>query len=323
MRWKLAFEYRIPIIYTIIGALWILFSDELLLSFTSDPHQIKTLSTYKGWGFVLITGLLLYALIKRETIRRNAILHQLTEANKKAEESNNLKTAFLSNLSHYIRSPMNCILGFVELLQINDNTDENKEQFLSYINERSQHLLQTLSSIIEISKLQQGQININVEPFHLNDLLKRMIENVKLDVEQNRKEIRIMESFELKNGDDVVCNDMEKVKQVIATLLDNAFNFTEKGEIAISYSTVNDQILLQVKDSGNGILPEKQQHLFNEFMATSSYVCNVNEGAGLGLYLSTGISKLIGGKIWLEDTNQNGSTFCFLFPRKFNQTENI
>jgi signal transduction histidine kinase len=314
MNRKIPFEYRITFIYILIGALWILFSDKLVVSMTGDLNKIRELSTYKGWFFVLVTGVLLFALVRRETKRRNVIQNRLSEANKKAVEADQLKTAFLSNLSHYVRSPMNSILGFVELLQDKDASETNRDLFLSYINDRSQHLLQTLSSIIEISKLQQGHVDVFSNTFHINELLKYLIENARLDIDRNHKNIELNYAWGLASNEDLVRTDSDKVKLVIVNLLTNALNFTEKGEVFLSYKVVGELIVVSVRDSGSGISAEKQRHLFNEFMATSSYICNVNEGAGLGLYLSTGVAKLIKGKIWLEQTDNNGSVFCFSFP---------
>lgn len=314
MKKILSFEYRITILYITIGALWILFSDKLMVILTSDTHQIRLLSTYKGWFFVLITGLLFFSLIRKETKRRNAIQLQLIEANRRAMEADRLKTAFLSNLSHYIRSPMNSILGFVELLKINDETDANRELFYSYINERSHHLLQTLSSIIEVSKLQQGQVEVTYRRFSLNKLIGSLIENARLDVDRLGKAIIISCSCGLDDEQDVICSDQEKVRQIIALLIENAINFTAAGEVVIGYRLENAIIEIQVKDSGRGISPDKQQHLFNEYMANTATMFNESEGAGLGLYLATGLAKLINGTVWLEHTGENGSIFGFRFP---------
>jgi len=314
MKKILSFEYRITILYITIGALWILFSDELMVSLTSDPQQIRLLSTYKGWFYVLITGLLFFSLIRKETKRRNAIQLQLVEANRKAIEADRLKTAFLSNLSHYIRSPMNSILGFVELLKINDETDENRELFYSYINERSHHLLQTLSSIIEVSKLQQGQVEVSFKRFSLNKLIGSIIENARLDIDRLEKSIVVSCSCGLADGKDIICSDQEKVRQIVALLIDNAINFTPSGEVMIGYRLEESMVEIQVKDSGKGISTQKQQYLFNEFMANTAVMFNESEGAGLGLYLATGFAKLINGHVWLEHTDERGSIFGFRFP---------
>jgi len=138
-------------IYIIIGALWILFSDKLVVGFTKDAERIRMISTYKGWFYVLVTGIMLFYLIKKEIHRRKLLYQELLETKKEIVNSERLKTAFLSNLSHYIRSPMNSILGFVELLQNRETSPENQQMFITYINERSQHLLFYLLSFLFIT----------------------------------------------------------------------------------------------------------------------------------------------------------------------------
>ena len=128
MKNKIPFEYRITVLYILIGALWILFSDRLVLSLTRDPQEINFLSIYKGWLYVLVTGILLFLLIKKESRKRNNLYNELFLANQKALESDRLKSAFLSNLSHYVRTPMNSILGFADLLQSRNLDDEKRSR---------------------------------------------------------------------------------------------------------------------------------------------------------------------------------------------------
>jgi signal transduction histidine kinase len=312
---RIPFEYRITIIYIFIGALWILFSDQLVVSLTSDPHQIQMFSTYKGWFYVLVTGILLFILVIREIKRRKQIYNQLLEVKKRAVESDILKTAFLSNLSHYIRSPMNSILGFVELLEDKDLSPEKHQLFLSYVNERSHHLLHTLNNIVEISKIQEGLATVECNKFSLNELINSTIGSANLDLTQKNKPLSIKSNPGLADGQDEIYSDRSKIFQILLNLLTNAINFTEEGEIEIGYTCNNEKFEFFVKDTGKGVPAEKQSSLFTGFMYNSTSNYTIGEGVGLGLHLSSGLAKLLGGKLWLENTQGSGSVFCLSIPR--------
>jgi signal transduction histidine kinase len=311
---SIPFQYRITILYIFFGALWILFSDQLVIYLTSDPRLIHQLSTLKGWLFIAVTGILLYYLVRNEIRRRTIIYNELLEAKKKAEESDRLKTTFLSNLSHYIRTPMNGILGFVELLEDKDLSIENHKIFLSYINDMSQNLLQTLKSIIEISKIQEGQAKLDVEPFNINELIERIAETVRFDLSARNKSINVLTVHGFQEGDDLIISDHDKIGQVLSNLISNAVNFTDKGEIEIGSENIDGNILFWVKDTGKGIPKEKIGLLFTGFLENTSSTYTIGEGAGLGLPLSAGQVKLMGGKLWLDSTSEKGSKFCFTIP---------
>jgi len=311
---KIPFSYRITIIYVVLGVLWILFSDKLMLYITNEPHRILLLSNYKGWFYVLITGILLFFLIQKEIHRRNLLVQELLNAKKKAEESDRLKTTFLSNLSHYIRTPMNGILGFVELLEDKDTNPENHQLFLSYINERSRHLLQTLNSIIEISKIQEGQAQLVNKSLRINELLEIIVSTAMIDLAKKAKPIAIKTNYGLPDGHDVICSDKEKIYQILSNLVNNALNFTDVGEVYIEYLLDNENLVFKVKDTGKGVPEKRKDNLFSDFLYSTSTTITRGEGAGLGLPLSAGLAKLMGGKLWLESTGNAGSTFCLSIP---------
>jgi hypothetical protein len=281
----------------------------------TTPHQMQMMSTYKGWLYVLVTGILLFLLIRKEIQKRNLIYRELLNAQEKAVESDKLKTAFLTNLSHYIRTPMNGILGFVELLDDKDMTSEKHQLFLNYINENSQNLLQTLNNIIEVSKIQQGLTNLDLKKFKVNILINNMVNVAVLDLMKRRKPVVIKTSFGLPDDYDEIYSDSGMCVQILRCLLNNAVRFTVKGEIEIGYRVDGEKITFFVKDTGPGISVEKQKSLFVEFMSNYSYITSSGEGAGLGLYLSAGLAKLLDGKLWLEKTGPDGSIFCLSLHR--------
>jgi signal transduction histidine kinase len=311
MKNKIPFELRITLIYIIIGALWILFSDNLLYYLTQDPHQINNFSIFKGLLYVLITGILLFLLIKREIKKRNNLYDKLLETNKKAMEADRLKSAFLSNLSHYIRTPMNSILGFTELIQTRDLDEEKRIRFLALINEKSHHLLQTINNIIEISKIQEGQIEIENKPFSIKNMIGRLLLVYEQELVKKGNKIRLHSSILLKDTEDEIVSDYNKIYHILSSLLSNAVNFTEHGEIEVGVKSDNHSYIFFVKDTGPGISDEKQKVLFVNFMQGRADVQRASEGTGLGLFLSANLAKLLKGSLWLDYSNETGCKFCF------------
>jgi signal transduction histidine kinase len=311
---RIPFQYRITFLYILFGALWILYSDRFVVYFTNDPHRIQQLSTYKGWGFILVTGGMLFYLIRREIQRRNQVIVELRAAKEKADESDRLKTTFLSNLSHYIRTPMNSILGFIELIEDKDTSPENHHLFLSYINESSQNLLQTLSSIIELSKIQEGVVSITQRPLNLNQMIDRVAGMARVGLSEKKKEVTVATRLGLSTGDDIISTDPDKVFLIISNLVTNAVRFTGEGEIEIGYLVADGNVRFWVKDTGHGIPADKQISLFDNFLQHSEYTRKSGEGSGLGLALSAGLAKVIGGELWLESSGEEGSTMCLRIP---------
>lgn len=308
---KVPFAYKITIAYIILGALWILFSDGLLYSLTSDAARYQTLSTYKGWFYVLVTGFLLFVFIKKEIRNRNILYNQLLEAKKKAEESDKLKSAFLSNISHYIRTPMNGILGFIDLIE-NKNTSPEKHQiFLKYINDKSELLLQTLNSIIEISKIQEGQYRVDKSEFKLAELVLTV--QSAAEVEINQKTSLTFKAPDIINNHTTIFTDKKIITQIISNLISNAIHFTQKGEISFDFK-IDNEITFFVKDSGPGVSEEIRKSLFKDYLYGSALSFTSGEGAGIGLYLSQKLTQLIDGRLWLESTGPQGSIFCLSIP---------
>jgi signal transduction histidine kinase len=311
---RVPFQYRITFLYILFGALWILFSDRFVLYFTNDPHRIQELSTIKGWFFVLITGILLYFLIRKEIRRRNKIILELRTAKEKADEADRLKTTFLANLSHYVRTPMNSILGFIELIEDKDTDPENHDVYLSYIQQSSENLLQTLTSIIELSKIQEGQLSVASKPCKLNDIVERVTGLAQVGISEKKKEITVIQRKGMPDGQDVIISDPDKVFLICSNLTTNAVRFTTRGEIEIGYFIAGNEIRFWVRDTGRGISAEKQAYLFSNYLHNAEYQRESAEGSGLGLALSARLATLLGGNLWLDSTGQEGSTFCLKLP---------
>jgi PAS domain S-box-containing protein len=244
-------------------------------------------------------------------------------AKEKAEESDRLKSSFLSNMSHEIRTPMNAIIGFAELLSQNNLDDKDRKEFISHINQGSETLLNLIDDIIDISKIEAGQIRLNNVAFRLSSVFSELhtlfSKNLK---RQNRENL----TFKIDhNGFDPEINiisDAFRLRQILINLISNAFKFTEKGEVRFGIKNVDkDYIRFYVKDTGIGILKEKQQLIFDRFRQGFDSKTKFYGGTGLGLAISKHLVELLGGEIFVNSEPENGSEF--IFSIKYTKTTEV
>ncbi|MCF6184770.1 MAG: YfiR/HmsC family protein [Bacteroidales bacterium] len=241
---------------------------------------------------------------------------ELQKAKEKAEESDRLKSAFLANMSHEIRTPMNAIVGFSNLLKNRDFKRERRRELISYIVRSSDTLLTLINDIIDISKIEAGQLEIKKNDFFINEMLN----DLTVLYDEKMKMYKDTELKILKNNDlNLVINtDKLRLQQVLVNLINNALKFTEKGFIETGYyygdTSEKKEIIFYVKDSGIGITEQHKNKIFNRFIKLEKESDKLYRGAGLGLSISKNIIELLGGKIWLESELNKGSTFYFSIP---------
>jgi PAS domain S-box-containing protein len=251
-------------------------------------------------------------------VKINQINEELVIAKEKAEESDKLKSAFLANMSHEIRTPMNAIIGFADFLTMPDVPETKKQWFSHLIKERSYDLLRIVEDIVDISKIEVGQMQIVETEFKLSDILNQLLEYYKpKKVNKNTKcviALKLTIETGLKNVK--IKTDGQRLKQVINYLLDNSFKFTQKGSIEFGCKLYSfSEIQFFVKDTGIGIPKDKQNIIFDSFrQAEDSYQTREYGGTGLGLSIVRGIIKLMNGKLWLESEVGVGTTFNFTLP---------
>jgi len=211
---------------------------------------------------------------------------------------------------------MNAIIGFSDLLP---DVFDSPEKLLSYttiIKERSSHLLQIINDILDIAKIESGQLPIHVEMYDLNSLF-RELESFFTEYQEriNKKHI----NFNINSSplDSPILIDQIKLKQILINLISNAFKFTHEGNVQVDcLLSINNVLLFSVSDTGIGIAENKKNEIFNRFNQIDSDTARLYEGTGLGLSIVKGILDLLGGKVWLESEPDKGSTFYFTFPYK-------
>lgn len=237
---------------------------------------------------------------------------ELMKAKDKAEKSDRLKTAFLANLSHEIRTPMNGILGFSELL-LQPNLNQCKlESYIHLISQNSHKLLSIINDIVDISKIESGQIDISPIATNLNSL----VQDLKLQMEGQMKDKRLSFSthVDLSDSNAVIYTDDSRLRQVLLNLLSNALKFTPKGSVTFGYRIKNSWVEFFVSDTGIGIAPENHKLIFENFRQIEPEDRTIVSGTGLGLSISKAFVELLGGKIWLTSEFGQGATFHFTIP---------
>lgn len=249
-----------------------------------------------------------------------AVLNQkLKAAKEKAEESDRLKSAFLSNMSHEIRTPMNAILGFSELLIKATLTEKKKTEYIEIINSSGNQLLSLINDIIDISKIESNQIVIdNSSQVNLNDVFKHL--SVIFSGKAKSKNILLDYSVELDTSQALVFIDEIRLKQILVNLIGNALKFTHAGYVRYSVSLEKKELLFSVEDSGIGIEPQLQTIIFERFRQADGSTTRDYGGTGLGLAISKALVELMGGKIGLSSMPGKGTAFFFTLPYTPNES---
>ncbi|PKP39783.1 MAG: hypothetical protein CVT98_00490, partial [Bacteroidetes bacterium HGW-Bacteroidetes-15] len=246
--------------------------------------------------------------------RINQINKDLVAARKKAEESDKLKTAFLANMSHEIRTPMNAIIGFSEMLLNPSMPSERKQFFTRILNTSCHQLLSVVEDVIDIAKIETGQMDIHEGQININHAISR-VQSI-FDPQTAQQGVEITTTFPLTDDYANILTDSTKLNQVLTNLVSNAAKFTEQGSISISYSFKDNYIEFCVKDTGLGISPEHHEVIFERFRQVELESTRKYGGTGLGLSISRAFVEALGGRIWVESDIGKGSSFYFTLPYK-------
>ena len=247
--------------------------------------------------------------------RLKEIQKELIISRDRAEESDKLKSAFLSNISHEIRTPLNAILGFSELILMDRCDESKKTKYLHLVRNNGRHLLKLISDIIDISRIEAGEIKLDLFKGNINHLLLEIYEHYKVEIDSTlSKDIELKYNFDLSDDESNVFADHHKIRQIITNLLTNALKFTLNGYIELGYVIEKGKIRFYIKDTGIGIEETQQKVIFERFRQVELGLSRKFEGAGLGLTLSKGLVEKMGGKIWVDSEIGKGSTFSFIVP---------
>lgn len=255
-----------------------------------------------------------YVAVKEDITEKKQMLEDLIAAKEKAEESDTLKTAFLANMSHEIRTPMNGIIGFSEMLAENNLTDEKRKEYAQIVVKSSKQLLALVNDILDISKIEAGEVTISKDIFNVNTLIHDIYIFFKPQAIQKRLEFHEVKS--LADSQSVIESDKNRLRQILVNLVSNALKFTHTGEVSFGYSVSNGSITFFVKDTGIGIPKHLQKEIFERFRQAELETTKLYGGTGLGLSISQKLVELLGGTIQLESEPGKGSLFSFTLPYK-------
>jgi CheY-like chemotaxis protein len=240
----------------------------------------------------------------------------LIEANKKAEESNKMKSLSLASMSHELRTPLNSIIGFSDLLLDEDTTTAEKEMFSKLIQTAGRSLMQLIADIVDISKIEAGEVTIQKELFNVNSFLQEvllMFKQIKENKDKANIELKLVLSDQ--TADLKIETDAYRLRQVFNNLLTNSLKFIDEGYVEFGYSSViGENIQFYVKDTGVGIESDKKEKIFEHYGQDKSTYSRNREGTGLGLAISKSFVELLGGRIWVDSELNEGSTFYFTIP---------
>jgi signal transduction histidine kinase len=242
----------------------------------------------------------------------NRMNDELRRLYRELEEASRHKSELLANMSHELRTPLNAIIGFSQVLrermfgQLNAKQAEYVDDILS----SGYHLLALIDDVLDLSKVEAGQLELHVAPFSLRDALEQGVVMVRERATENAVEVALRPL----DGVDVVTGDERRVRQVIFNLLANAVKFSpEGGVVDVSAAQCNGEVRVSVVDRGPGIASDEQERIFEEFHQTEAGLEQM-EGTGLGLAVSKRLVELHGGRIWVEGELGKGSTFVFTLP---------
>jgi len=260
--------------------------------------------------------------IVKDVTRSKQAESELIIAKEKAIESDRLKSAFLANMSHEIRTPMNGILGFTEFLKEPNLSTDDQQDFIQTIQISGERMLNTINNIVDISKIEAGLMSLAIEETNINKKIEFTYKFFKPEAE--RKGLQFMYKNGLPTENAIIRTDNEKVYGVLTNLIKNAIKFTYDGSIEFGYDIVEAQriaplqhllsLQFYVKDTGVGIPKYLQQTIFERFRQGSNDLKRLYEGSGLGLAIAKSYVKMLGGEIWVESEEGNGSTFYFTIP---------
>ncbi|MBC8005279.1 MAG: PAS domain S-box protein [Verrucomicrobia bacterium] len=253
-----------------------------------------------------------FILIQNDVSEKQQIINDLIQAKEKAIESDLLKTAFLANMSHEIRTPLNSIIGFSELMTDSDFDHDQLFHFARIINNSGNKLLCIISDIMDLSKIEAGEVKIDRRRLSINQLIIDIQREYLFKAIEKGLELRINP---LNDQEEIyIESDENKLRQILINFVGNAIKFTEKGFIELSIQRLGDFVQIRVKDTGIGIPPQYQEKIFERFRQVESAYSKKYGGNGLGLAISKALVELLGGNVGMETEHGVGSTFYFTVP---------
>ena len=264
----------------------------------SRTKQIELVTTFADQAVIAIENVRLFDEIQEKS-------HQLAEASQH-------KSQFLANMSHELRTPLNAILGYTELIldSVYGEMPEKARSVLDRVQRNGRHLLGLINDVLDLSKIEAGQLTLSLADYSLKNVIQTVFSAVEPLANQKQIALKIEVTPQLPQGR----GDEQRLTQVLLNLVGNAIKFTDRGEVSIKVLAANGSFTVAVRDTGPGISAANQAKLFQEFQQADNSITRKKGGTGLGLAISKRIIEMHGGRIWVESSPGNGSTFAFTLP---------
>ncbi|NPV87420.1 MAG: GAF domain-containing protein [Anaerolineae bacterium] len=279
----------------------------------SDQRLLETVAAQMG---IAIQNARLLEEIRTHAARLEERVAERTReleiARDRAQAADRTKSAFLATMSHELRTPLNSIIGFTGILLmglVGELNDEQRKQ-LSMVQDSAQHLLELINDVLDISKIEAGQLELAHETFDLRAALQRSVEKMRPLAEKKGLALRC----EIDPALGSLRGDRRRVEQIVLNLLSNAVKFTERGEVSLSARIENGWLVTRVRDTGIGIRPEDVEKIFQPFRQLETGITRSYEGTGLGLSICKRLVEAMGGTIQVESKAGRGSCFSFTLP---------
>jgi len=239
--------------------------------------------------------------------------YELRAAKDAAESADRLKSAFLATMSHELRTPLNSIIGFTGILlqeMVGPLNPEQKKQ-MGMVRTSSNHLLELINDVLDLSKIEAGQLQVAHEPVDLKAAALKVTESLRPLAQKKGLALHC----EVPGALGLLVSDRRRVEQILTNLMGNAIKFTEKGEVTLRVAPAGQDMRIDVTDTGIGIDRADLERLFQPFFQIDTGLTRKYGGTGLGLSICKRLTELLGGRIWAESAPGQGSTFTFLLPR--------
>lgn len=302
------FGIRVVLTEILVGAIAILLFLQVIISKSTFEYIWKSL--------LLILFLFFgYSLVK-SVIREIKYREQLQRAFEKLKELDKAKSEFISIASHQLRTPLTAIKGYISMI-LEGSYGEISEKIkrpLESVYKSNERLIKLVNDLLNISRIESGKIELKVAPFSIEEIIKSVIEELKIEAEKKKIYLKFEE---LKKKLPKIKIDGEKIRQVILNVIDNAIRYTDKGGVKVKAYKINDKIRIEVSDTGAGMTKEELSKIFESFSRAGAGTRLYTEGVGLGLYVARRFVEMHNGKIWAESPGKGkGSTFFIELPIK-------
>jgi len=250
-------------------------------------------------------------------IQNARLFREIEVKSRELEVASRHKSQFLANMSHELRTPLNAILGYTELIvdRIYGDLPDKVSEVLERVQKSGRHLLGLINDVLDLSKIEAGQLTLAVDDYSFNDVVQSVVSAVGSLAAEKQLPLKVNVARDLPVGR----GDERRITQVLLNLVGNAIKFTEAGEVTVRVINSGNAFLVSVADTGPGIREEDQQKIFEEFQQSDSSSTKTKGGTGLGLAIAKRIVEMHGGRIWVESTPGKGATFLFSVPVRAEQ----